>query len=91
MAATEESQRGKTGKAKTVLITGAAGNLGTRLREHLKGRYDLRLLDIDPRGTKTLRRPTSAYGITNGSAGFAVLMLSCPWQLIRLITSPGNP
>jgi NAD+ dependent glucose-6-phosphate dehydrogenase len=34
----------------TVLITGAAGNLGGKLRRHLEGRYPLRLLDIDPRG-----------------------------------------
>ncbi|MCI0456820.1 MAG: NAD(P)-dependent oxidoreductase [Gemmataceae bacterium] len=35
---------------KTVLITGSAGNLGAKLRRHLEGRYDLRLLDIDPKG-----------------------------------------
>jgi uronate dehydrogenase len=34
----------------TVLITGAAGNLGSKLRHHLEGRYRLRLLDITPRG-----------------------------------------
>lgn len=36
----------------TVVITGAAGNLGTKLRARLeeKGSYALRLLDIDPRG-----------------------------------------
>jgi uronate dehydrogenase len=34
----------------TVLITGAAGNLGGKLRGHLEGRYPLRLLDLDPRG-----------------------------------------
>jgi uronate dehydrogenase len=33
-----------------VLITGAAGNLGDKLRRHLEGRYPLRLLDRDPRG-----------------------------------------
>jgi uronate dehydrogenase len=33
-------------EVKTVLITGAAGNLGSKLRRHLEGRYDLRLLDI---------------------------------------------
>jgi nucleoside-diphosphate-sugar epimerase len=33
---------------KTVLITGAAGNLGAKLRKHLEGRYVLRLLDINP-------------------------------------------
>src|SRR5262244_4020197 len=37
-------------QAKTVLITGAAGNLGSKLRRHLGGRFDLRLLDVDPRG-----------------------------------------
>lgn len=35
---------------KTVLITGAAGNLGAKLRRHLEGRYELRLLDINPQG-----------------------------------------
>jgi uronate dehydrogenase len=34
----------------TILITGAAGNLGGKLRRHLEGRYDLRLFDADPRG-----------------------------------------
>src|SRR5215468_8860109 len=38
----------------TVLITGAAGNLGAKLRRHLEGRYALRLLDIDPRGDRTI-------------------------------------
>jgi nucleoside-diphosphate-sugar epimerase len=36
--------------SKTVLITGAAGNLGGKLRRHLEGRYDLRLLDLHPGG-----------------------------------------
>src|SRR5437764_712875 len=35
---------------KTILITGTAGNLGSKLRRHLEGRFDLRLLDKDPRG-----------------------------------------
>lgn len=34
----------------TVLITGAAGNLGSKLRRHLAGRFALRLLDVDARG-----------------------------------------
>ncbi len=34
----------------TILITGAAGNMGTKLRRHWQGRYPLRLLDRDPRG-----------------------------------------
>jgi uronate dehydrogenase len=33
-----------------VLITGAAGTLGGKLRQHLSGRFDLRLLDRDARG-----------------------------------------
>ncbi len=33
---------------KTILITGTAGNLGAKLRQHLEGRYTLRLLDINP-------------------------------------------
>ena len=32
------------------MITGAAGNLGAKLRKHLEGRYTLRLLDISPGG-----------------------------------------
>src|SRR5437762_7979978 len=38
----------------TVLITGAAGNLGDKLRRHLEGRYSLRLLDRDPRGDASI-------------------------------------
>src|SRR4051794_23343224 len=41
-------------EVRTVLITGAAGCLGSKLRRHLEGRYDLRLLDLDPRGDPTL-------------------------------------
>ncbi len=41
---------------KTVLITGAAGNIGNKLRLHFQGRYDLRLLDIDPRGDKEIKQ-----------------------------------
>lgn len=43
--------------AKIVLITGAAGNLGAKLRQHLEtqpGRFRLRLMDIDPRGDDTI-------------------------------------
>jgi thioester reductase-like protein len=36
--------------SRTVLITGAAGNLGGKLRIHLQGRYPLRLLDRVNRG-----------------------------------------
>lgn len=38
--------------AKQILVTGATGNLGAKLRHHLEGRYLLRLLDIHPRGEK---------------------------------------
>jgi nucleoside-diphosphate-sugar epimerase len=41
---------------KTVVITGAAGSLGTRLRRHLEGRYDLRLLDLDPKDDPDIKR-----------------------------------
>jgi NAD+ dependent glucose-6-phosphate dehydrogenase len=34
----------------TVLITGAAGNLGGKLRRHLQDHHDLRLLDAEPQG-----------------------------------------
>src|SRR6266404_4599910 len=37
-----------------VLITGATGNLGSKLRRHLEGRYALRLLDIDPCGDRAV-------------------------------------
>jgi len=36
--------------SKMVLITGASGNLGNKLRRHLQRRYTLRLLDRIPRG-----------------------------------------
>jgi nucleoside-diphosphate-sugar epimerase len=35
---------------KTVLITGASGNLGSKLRRHLQGHYALRLVDRRPKG-----------------------------------------
>jgi len=34
----------------TILITGAAGNIGKKLRAHLSGRYTLKLLDINTAG-----------------------------------------
>jgi nucleoside-diphosphate-sugar epimerase len=39
----------------TVLITGAAGNLGDKLRQHLEGRYPLRLLDLQARGDAAIQ------------------------------------
>lgn len=39
---------------RTVLITGAAGNLGGKLRHHLEGRCTLRLLDRDPGGDPSI-------------------------------------
>jgi nucleoside-diphosphate-sugar epimerase len=41
---------------KTILITGAAGNLGGKLRQHWQASHDLRLLDIDPRGDAAIVR-----------------------------------
>ncbi len=41
---------------RSVLITGAAGNLGGKLRRYLDGRHDLRLLDRDPRGDAAITR-----------------------------------
>ena len=41
---------------KTILITGAAGNLGSKLKEHWQASHDLRLLDIDPRGDSAIVR-----------------------------------
>jgi nucleoside-diphosphate-sugar epimerase len=40
----------------SVVITGAGGNVGAKLRAHLValGGYDLRLLDIDPRGDREI-------------------------------------
>jgi uronate dehydrogenase len=40
----------------TVLITGASGNLGAKVRRHLQGHYELRLLDRDPRGDAAIRQ-----------------------------------
>jgi uronate dehydrogenase len=37
-------------RSKNVLITGAAGNLGSKLRQFLQGSYALKLLDLDSRG-----------------------------------------
>ena len=39
---------------RTVLITGAAGNMGGKLRQHLEGRYPQRLIDRDPRGDASI-------------------------------------
>lgn len=39
--------RDVTSTEKTILITGAAGNIGRKLQAHFHGRYKLRLLDID--------------------------------------------
>jgi nucleoside-diphosphate-sugar epimerase len=41
-------------ETKRVLITGAAGNLGGKLRRHLEGHYPLRVLDKDNRGDKSI-------------------------------------
>jgi uronate dehydrogenase len=41
---------------KPVLITGASGNLGGKLRRHLEGRHPLRLLDQEARGDSAILR-----------------------------------
>ena len=33
---------------KTVAITGAEGNIGSRLRKNLAGKYELRLISLKP-------------------------------------------
>ena len=40
----------------TVLITGAAGTIGTKLRHHLDQRFSLRLIDIEPAGDPQIRQ-----------------------------------
>jgi uronate dehydrogenase len=39
-----------------ILVTGAAGNLGAKMRRHLVGRCELRLLDRDPGGDAAIHR-----------------------------------
>jgi NAD+ dependent glucose-6-phosphate dehydrogenase len=42
-------ERLRMADSRILLITGAAGNLGSKLRRHLEGRFPLRLVDRDPR------------------------------------------
>ncbi len=42
----------------TILITGAAGNLGAKLRRHWQGRYPLRSWTAIRTARKELSRPT---------------------------------
>ena len=79
---------------KIILITGAAGDVGTHLRRELAGKYDLRLSDIKPvkklaAGEKymagDIARMTDMRGATKGVdaivhlGGFAV---EGPWDMI---------
>jgi uronate dehydrogenase len=48
-------QQREEDEVNTVLITGAAGNLGDKLRRHLEGRCRLRLLDREPRGDAAIQ------------------------------------
>lgn len=57
--------------AKTVLLTGATGNLGGKLRRHLQGRYPLRLLDRDSRGDATIFAADLAHWDARWVAQFA--------------------
>src|SRR4051794_8880694 len=45
-----QGRRTRMAQRRTVVITGASGSLGSKLRRHLQERYRLQLLDIDPRG-----------------------------------------
>jgi len=53
-----------------VLITGAAGNLGAKLRRHLDGRYALRLLDRNARGDATILAADLSRWDSNWSQAF---------------------
>jgi uronate dehydrogenase len=53
----------------TVVITGATGNLGDKLRRHLEGRYPLRLIDRDARGDPAV----AAADLSRWDAGWADL------------------
>ena len=79
---------------KTILITGAAGDVGTHLRRELAGRYQLRLSDIKPiakhaKGEKFMRgdvsRMKDMLAVTKGVdaivhlGGFSV---EGPWESI---------
>ena len=79
---------------KTILITGAAGDVGTHLRRELAGRYQLRLSDIKPtpklaKGEKFMRgdvsRMKDMLAVTKGVdaivhlGGFSV---EGPWETI---------
>ena len=63
----------------TILITGAAGNLGAKLRRHWQGRYPLRLLDRDPRGDPAV----VAADLANWDLAWADLR----WKRRRLTTT----
>src|SRR5687767_5595125 len=54
-----------------VLITGAAGNLGRKLRDHLEGRCELRLLDREPRGDPALLAADLAIWDSRWTSRFA--------------------
>jgi len=79
---------------KTVLITGAAGDVGTHLRRELAGRYELRLSDRRPlkaqKGEKFLRADISkiadAMKITKGVDAIVHLggySVEGPWEAIH--------
>lgn len=56
---------------KTILITGAAGNLGDKLRRHLEGRYPLRLLDRETGGDAAVLRADLSQWDTDWVRHFA--------------------
>jgi nucleoside-diphosphate-sugar epimerase len=56
---------------KTIVITGASGNLGSKLRAALAGRYTLRLIDRDPKGDPEV----AAFDLSVWSESWANLFL----------------
>jgi uronate dehydrogenase len=80
--------------ARTVLITGAAGNIGTHLRRELAGRYRLRLSDVRPVRARTkgeaylradISRLADALRITRGVDAIVHLggySVEGPWPVI---------
>src|SRR5262245_30094345 len=68
---------------KTVVITGATGNLGGKLRRHLSGRFTLRLTDLDARGDPEvtpadLSRWDASWTRLFEGADAAVHLAGCP-------------
>ena len=66
---------------KTILITGAAGNIGGQLRRQFAGRYRLRLSD------KRLLRPTADETFVQADSGYLATRLittAVRWRRLSL-------